>query len=302
MNSNAAYVLVTPARNEQATIESTILSVVRQTTPPKEWIIVSDGSTDQTDDIVRRYASAFPYIKLLRLEARPSRNFASVVFALEAGLAALQCTDSEYIGLIDADVRFPPNYYEQLMLKFSQHPQLGLAGGLVLDLVNGRLIHGRNNLDEVAGATQFFTRKCFVSLNGLIAIKEGGWDALTCVCARMNGYAVHSFPDLIMEHLKPRNAAFGSPLQRKWQMGQRDYALAYHPAYEFSKCVSRVWEAPLILGAISWFLGYCWAVCGRRQQTLPIKLVRFIRQEQRIKLAQLLRFRRTAVNSFSEAC
>ena len=108
--SQTSYVLVTPARNEEGTVESTIQSVLGQTLRPREWIIVSDGSTDRTDAIVERYAREHPFISLLRLDDKNARNFSSVVFATEAGCKALKTKDYDYIGLLDADVRFKPDY------------------------------------------------------------------------------------------------------------------------------------------------------------------------------------------------
>ena len=113
-----SYVLITPVRNEQATIGITIDSVIHQTVPPAEWIIVSDESTDRTDEIINEYAAKFPFIRLLRLTRRPERNFASVVFAVESGIQMLRTVDYDYIGLLDADVRFAPNYYEEVLRRF----------------------------------------------------------------------------------------------------------------------------------------------------------------------------------------
>ena len=84
------YVLITPVRNEEKTIEITLRSVINQTLTPAEWVIVSDESTDRTDEIISRYSAKYEFIQFLRLTKRPSRNFASVVFAVEAGYAALK--------------------------------------------------------------------------------------------------------------------------------------------------------------------------------------------------------------------
>ncbi len=286
-----SYVLVTPARNEEATLETTIQCVLAQTLAPQEWVIVSDGSTDRTDDIVRRHARHAPLIHFIRLDGRPARNFASVVFATDAGCRALRTRDYDFVGLLDADVRFQPDYFASLTARCAANPQLGLAVGAVRDVVDGRSWDDPQNLEAVAGATQFFRRDCFEALGGLIPVPEGGWDALTCVQARRCGYKTQTFPDLRVEHLKPRNAAFGHPLRRKWQLGLRDYALAYHPLYELLKCASRLRPPPLITGAAAWFLGYCWATCSRRRRVLAPEIVRFIREEQLDRLSRLVRRR-----------
>jgi poly-beta-1,6-N-acetyl-D-glucosamine synthase len=274
------YVLVTPVRNEEATIPATIESLIGQTVLPEKWVIVSDGSTDRTDEIVHRYCEKHAFMHLLRLDRNHAPSFASVVFAIEAGCSAVQSMDYDYIGLLDADVRFEPDYYSLLMKKFDGHPKLGLAGGWVRDRVNGRFVSGRLNLKEIAGATQFFRRSCFASLGRLVAIPEGGWDAITCVRARMNGYETRTFPELIMEHLKPRSAVFGNPIRRKWQMGIRDYALASHPLFETFKCLARILERPAIVGSMARLGGYLICHLQRRKLLLSPEIAHFIRREQ----------------------
>jgi poly-beta-1,6-N-acetyl-D-glucosamine synthase len=275
-----SYVLVTPVRNEGKTIEVTLQSVIRQTVQPIEWVIVSDESTDNTDPIVARYAAEHDFIQFLRLNGRPSRNFASVVFAVQAGLAVLKNPHYDFIGLLDADIRVAEDYYEQMLGRFAADPSLGLAGGLVLDNVGGKRIHHQQNLRDVAGAVQFFRRCCFECLGGLIAIPEGGWDAVTCVRARMAGFNTATFPDLIVDHLKPRNISEGNLFRRHWQFGVRDYALGSHPLFEAAKCCARSLESPLLLGAVARLLGYCWAGVSRRKQFLSRETMSHIRREQ----------------------
>ena len=277
-----SYVLVTPARNEAGTIEETIRSVLSQTIRPKEWVIVSDGSTDRTDEIVRAHAQAHPFISLLRLEARPKRNFSSVVFATESGVAALRTADYDFIGLLDADVRFQSDYFEILMTRFAAAPKLGLAGGVAVD-VGGNEPPDRS-LKDVAGAVQFFRRECFLSLGGLIAIREGGWDAITNVQARLNGYETRTFGDLVVDHLKPRNSAEGGAIRRKWQLGVRDYALGYHPAFELAKCALRWRERPYLIAATARWSGFAWTTLCRRPRVLPPALVAQVRREQKSRM------------------
>jgi GT2 family glycosyltransferase len=278
------YVLVTPVRNEERTIEITIQSVLAQTILPREWVIVSDESTDQTDTIISRYAREFSWLRLVQLRDRPARNFASVVFATESGIKSLQTADYAFLGLLDADVRLPKDYYAQILARFAAEPRLGLAGGLVLDWVDGRRIRNRQNLRDIAGAVQCFRRDCFEALGGLIPLPEGGWDAITCVRARMSGFRTGSFPDLIVDHLKPRNAAEGNLVRRNWQMGVRDYALASHPLFEVVKCCARCLDFPPLIGSISRLLGFGWAAVTGRKCKLTPDVVHYIRREQLTRL------------------
>lgn len=282
------YVLITPAKNEETTIGATIDSVVNQTVRPIEWVIVSDGSTDRTEDMVRAAANLNPWIHLLPLPPRAQRSFAAVVHATEKGIGALTVDDYDYIGLLDSDVRFQSDYFEKVMARFESRPRLGLAGGVVIDVGQPKNKLPRNRQD-VPGAVQFFRRNCFENLGGLIAVPEGGWDALTCVRSRMRGYETELLTDLVVDHLKPRNISEGGLLRRTWQMGIRDYALGYHPLFEFAKSFGRLLEPPLFVGSIAWWTGYCCAALQRRQRSVPGDLLKFVHDEQKKRLLQMLR-------------
>ncbi|MBL6911119.1 MAG: glycosyltransferase family 2 protein [Pirellulales bacterium] len=281
---SAAYVLVTPVYNEQAYINHTIASVLSQTILPAEWIIVSDRSTDRTDEIVKEAARERPWIKLIRVEDNNGVAFERVVLNTEKGVASISVHDYSYLGLLDADVAFQEDYFEHLMGEFSQDPKLGLAGGVAIDIGRPKDQFPRNKHD-VPGALQFFRRECFESLGGLLAIPEGGWDCITCVTARMNGYKTKLVTDLVVDHLKPRNISQGGTLKRRWQMGVRDYVLGYHPLFELLKCTSRVTrERPILLASVVWFIGYLTATLQRRKRTIPKSLLAYIQKEQMNRL------------------
>jgi poly-beta-1,6-N-acetyl-D-glucosamine synthase len=284
-----AYVLVTPTRDEEATIGETIRSVLAQTLQPEEWVIVSDGSTDRTNQILNEAAMVHPWIKVILLPQQSKRNFASVVHATEAGLKALKEEDYEFVALLDADVRFGPKYFESVIQQFLISPRLGLAGGVVIDpgKCKNKLPKNRN---DVPGAVQFFRRCCFEELGGLIAVPEGGWDGLTCARARMLGYETRLLTHLIVDHLKPRNIAEGSVLRRSWQMGVREYAVGYQPAFEFLKCLSKTCEQPIIVGAIVWWLGYFCAAIKAPNRLVPDNLLKYFRKEQKMRLLHGLLF------------
>lgn len=286
-NPSRKYVLITPARDEAATISRTIESVAGQTILPEEWVIVSDGSTDDTDRFIQEAALKRPWIRLIQLPPRPQRSFAAVVENTEKGIATLQCHNYQYLGLLDADVMFQPDYFEKLIHHFEADSQLGLAGGVVIDVGTPRNKLPRNRMD-VPGAVQFFRRSCFESIGGLIPVPEGGWDGLTCAVARMNGFSTRLCAELIVDHLKPRNVSQGGLLRRKWQMGVRDYALGYHPLFELMKCAGRLLEPPFVVGTIAWWLGYATSSIGNRPRMVPTNLVSHVRREQRLRLFPIL--------------
>jgi glycosyltransferase involved in cell wall biosynthesis len=291
MKASHQYVLVTPARNEEASIGETIESVVNQTVRPAEWVVVSDGSTDRTDEIVSAAARVHSWIRLLSLPPRPQRSFAAVVHATETGIRALRGSDYEYVGLLDSDVRFQPDYFERVIQHFEASPRLGLAGGVVVDLSSRKDCLPRNRQD-VPGAVQFFRRTCFKALGGLIAVPEGGWDGLTCAQARMAGFETRLLTDLVVDHLKPRNVSEGGWLRRKWKMGVRDYAVGCHPLFEACKCLGHLSEPPVFVGAIAWWIGYCCAAIQSHERLVPPDLLQFLRAEQKQRLLWKLGFRR----------
>jgi glycosyltransferase involved in cell wall biosynthesis len=284
------YLLVTPAKNEEAVIGRTIAAVIGQTVHPAEWVIVSDGSTDGTDALVEEAARDHPWIRLIRLDAGHTRCFAAVVRNTMLGIRSATIRDHTHLGLIDADIEMAPDYFETLLDRFARDPLLGLAGGLVVD--PGMPVKPPSNLHDVPGAVQLFRRLCFDRMGGLTPVAEGGWDAVSCVQARMAGFRTRLFPDLVVRHLKPRNVSQGGAIRRKWQLGVRDQALGYHPLFEAVKCTSRIGESPAILGAVARWIGFCQASLMRRKRTLEPDVVNHLRSEQLARLRTITNFRR----------
>lgn len=290
MSSNHGYILVTPTKNEEAHIGAAIDSVVKQTVRPRQWIIVNDGSTDHTTEIVQAASERHPWISQVVLLPRAQRNFAAVVHATVAGLRVLEVRDYAFVGLLDSDVRFEADYFSSVLQEFAASPRLGLAGGVVIDVGLPRHILPLNRQD-VPGAVQFFRRECFERLGDLIAIPEGGWDALTCVRARMLGYETRLLTTLIVDHLKPRNSGEGGIFRRKWQMGFRDHALGNHPLFELFKCVGMLFRKPYLLSAMACWLGFCTASIGGRKRIITRDLIAFIRREQIARVRNVIRLR-----------
>lgn len=273
------YILITPVKDEEALIGETIDSVVTQSLLPQQWVIVNDGSTDRTANIVHAAAEKHPWIRLVNLKVRPERSFDAVVRAAETGVHAITVNNYQYVGLLDADLRFRSDYFEKLIKRFETNPRCGLGGGMVIDL--GKPKHQLpRNLQNVPGASQFYRRKCFEDLGGLIAIPEGGWDTITCIQARMLGYETHLFTDLVIDHLKPRNISKGGMIRRTWHMGVRDYALGYHPVFEVFKCIGLITKQPFFFAAAVWLFGYFAATLAKHDRQIPDNILQFSETEQ----------------------
>lgn len=274
------YILVTAACNEQEIIEKTIHSVINQIHKPVEWIIISDGSTDNTETIVSNYASKNSFIKLLTNNKKEGRDFASKVYAINIGLKNIETFDYDFIGILDADVSFDEDYYSLLIEKFKKNPNLGIAGGNYFDIINGKKVPVQQSPNSVRGATQFFRRKCFDQIGNLLPMKYGGEDAAACFSARMYGWETKSFPDMLVIHHRPTGFAGKNLLKTRLRDGYVEYNLGYHPLFQFVKCVKRVTQNPYFIGSFIRFIGFWIARFKFKNNNVPTQIRTFIRKEQ----------------------
>ena len=279
--STARYVLITPVRNEAEHISHTLDSVLAQTTRPQRWVIVSDGSTDATDEIVRRYAEENSLIRFLRREPDPNRNFGSKVRAIQCGLERLADVEYEYIGNLDGDVAFTPEYFEKLFDQFESDPKLGIGGGLIHEMIAGRWTPAvMSPTWSVSGAVQMFRRECFDQVGGYIPLPYGGVDAVAEGMARMHGWRVRTFTDLPVHHYGRVGAVGRSVLRAFYDKGRREYVIGYHPVFGAVRSISRMRAAPFVVGGLSYAAGFYGAVLQRRKPAVPPEYVRFLRREQ----------------------
>jgi len=278
------YILITPARNEEACIEKPLQSVVAQSHLPKKWVIVSDGSTDRTDAIVREYAARYPFIELVRAAEQGTRNFGSKVAAFNAGYARVSNLKYDLIGNLDADVSFDPDYFALLLERFSHDARLGLGGGIIREKVGERFVTQTISRNSVAGAVQLFRRGCFEEIGGYIPLTAGGIDSAAEIMARMHGWNVQTFPELEVLHHRRVSIGKGKMWTTYFQKGKNDFLLGYHPLFELMKCIYRVMEKPYLLGStLAWF-GYVWAWFRGCKFQLPAEAVQFLRTEQLARL------------------
>jgi len=285
--SDACYVLITAARNEEACIEKTILAIVAQTRLPGKWVIVSDGSTDRTDEIVRQYAAQHEFIELLRITGQEDRDFASKVNAINAGYERLEGLDYAFIGILDADITFGSDYYQGVLARFAEDPRLGIAGGEIRDLYDGQAHKVSMGEHSVRGAVQLFRRACYEDIGGLVPLRTGGEDTVAEIQARMKGWKVATFPEIQGLHLKPTGRQYGpSMLLVRFRQGLQEYQLGYHPLFAMVKSLSRLSERPWFVGGLCRLGGYCYGIIRREKRSLSDETIRFLRNEQmqRLKL------------------
>lgn len=283
------YVIVTAAYNEEALIEGLISSVISQTLSPQRWIIVSDGSTDRTDAIVKEYVNRYPFIELLRITEDHPRNFAAQANAINVGFGQLSNYDYDYIGNLDADVSFQPTYFERLIGYFENDKTLGLAGGSICEYCNGAFRPRKGNRAySVANAVQLFRRECHEALEERYSVLPyGGHDWHAEVVARMKGWRVQTFSDLEVWHHRPTGA--GADIWRHlFRQGFMDYSIGVHPLFELVKLCARVHSHPYVLGAGTRMLGFMVAYIRCERKGVSEEFANYLRKEQLMRLRELL--------------
>lgn len=278
------YALVTPARNEARYIRLTLDSMAAQTHPPVRWVIVSDGSTDGTDDIVREYCATLPWLRLVRLPEQRDRSFAAKVSSFNAGMRALEGLAFEIIGNLDADISFDADYFAFLLGKFSDNPRLGVAGTPFVE-DGAHYDYGFTNIEHVSGACQLFRRECFDAIGGYVPIKGGGIDWTAVTTARMRGWKTRTFTEKTCLHHRPMGTGgSGSKIRGLFRHGQKDYFLGGHGLWQFCRSLYQMTRPPYVVGGLALLGGYSWAFARRVKRPVSAELVRFHRAEQMARL------------------
>jgi glycosyltransferase involved in cell wall biosynthesis len=290
------YVLITAARNEDGYIEKTICSVLSQTRLPLRWVIVSDGSTDRTDEIVKQYARQHNWIDLLRMPEHRERQFAAKAHCFNAGFARVRDLDFDIIGNLDADITFDPDYIEFLLGRFASDPKLGVAGTpYVEDLdrpASHTYAHQFAQLEHVSGACQLFRRECFDDVGGYEPIKGGAIDWIAVTTARMKGWRTRTFLEKACFHHRKLGTGTDSLLMVRFRYGKKAYSVGGHPLWELLRAVFQMKERPFFFGGTFFLAGYLWAYLTKMDRPISSRLIDFHRAEQMTRLRHALsRFR-----------
>jgi glycosyltransferase involved in cell wall biosynthesis len=277
------YVLITAARNEEDLIENTIRSVISQTVLPDRWMIVSDGSTDKTDEIVARYARSHPWIESIRMPEHRDRSFAAKADCFNAGYGKIRQRPYAIIGNLDADITFGPDYFEFLLARFGENPRLGVAG---TPFVEGTAHYDFRyaSTEHVSGACQMFRRECFEEIGGYVPIKGGGIDWLAVTTARMKGWTTRTFVEKTCHHHRKIGTGDSGPWAAIFKYGRKNYMLGNHPLWQISRSVFQMRRKPYILGGVLLMSGYVWGYLTRLQRPLSRELLTFYRGEQMRRL------------------
>lgn len=278
------YVVITPARNEIQFLGLTLESMVAQTVRPLRWMIVSDGSTDGTDELVLKYAAQHPWIELVRMPERGERNFAGKIHAFNAGYARVQDLKFDVMASLDADISFDPEYFSFLLAKLTADPALGLVGTPFKDGPNDIYDYRFVNIEHVSGACQVFRRECYQQIGGYVPVKGGGVDFVAVTTARMRGWKTRTYTEKICLHHRVMGTAQHGTLKAKFRTGVKDYALGNHVLWELFRTFYQMTKKPFFIGGLMMVSGYIWSLLRGAKRPVSDELVAFCRHEQMARL------------------
>ena len=248
------YVIITPVRDEEEHIQSTIESVRQQTVRPSVWMIVDDGSTDRTAEIADRAAVELPWVRVIHRTNRGFRKSGGgVMEAFYEGYNALPSLDWEFLVKLDGDLSFAPDYFESCFARFQKDPELGIGGGDIHHDIDGKRKVEVNPRFHVRGATKIYRRACWDAIGGLWP--ASGWDTIDEVKANMLGWKTYSFADLNLLHHRLTGSEEGLVRDRV-KHGMACYISGYHPLFVAASCLRRIAQKPYVLGSAAIVYGF----------------------------------------------
>lgn len=278
------YVIISPVRNEGKFVPMTLDSLCRQTIRPCRWVIVNDGSTDDTGKIADEAARQHDWISVVHRADRGFRQAGGgVIDAFYSGYQLVEKQTWDYIVKLDGDVSFEKDYFEKCFSQFDAEARLGIGGGLICNLRNGALVE-ESNIDpafHVRGATKIYRAECWREIGGLL--KAPGWDTLDEVKANMMGWKTRTFRNIQTVHHRPAGGAYGT-----WanfvKNGLANYIAGYHPVFMLTKCARRVFVKPYGVQAIGLLAGFVKGYIKRIPQVNDPALIKYFRQQQMNRL------------------
>jgi poly-beta-1,6-N-acetyl-D-glucosamine synthase len=272
------YIVITPVRDEEEHLESTILSMIAQTIRPVEWVIVNDGSVDGTARIIDEAAARVPWIRAVHRQNRGFRKSGGgVVEAFNDGLSAITNSDWDFIVKLDGDLAFEAGYFESCFEMFRLDPRLGVGGGVICYLEED----GSKRFEEcpafhVRGATKIYRRACWEAIGGFWPAP--GWDTIDEVKANMHSWSTRSFGDLHLVHHRLTGSADG-PWRGLIKNGLANYISGYHPLFMLAKCGSRLLHGQ-VRASLALFYGFVTGYLNRIPQVRDPEMIRYLRVQQ----------------------
>jgi len=291
---NRRYVIISPVRDEEKYLNDTIDCIINQTEKPVKYILVDDGSTDKTGDIIQDAAKKCPWIVYVPRINRGERKVgAGVIEAFYEGLNEIRTSDYDYICKMDGDLTIGSKYFEALFNIFEHDPYLGSASGkLFLDQGNGKLVEERISDESVLGGVLCSRKKCFEDIGGFV--RQVMWDGIAYHRSRMAGWRTRSFrdPDLMIYDHRLMGSSHKSIYHGRIRWGWGQYFMGSHPLYILAVGLYRMMERPFIIGGILIVLGYLkgWMTHAPRYEYPGFRDSLHAWQLERLKIGTRLEF------------
>jgi glycosyltransferase involved in cell wall biosynthesis len=277
-----SYVLISPCRNEAAYMRETLDSVIAQSLRPAKWVIVDDGSTDDTPRILAEYARRHDWIEIVTRGDRGGRSVGpGVIEAFYAGYRTISPDDYEYLCKLDLDLRLAPRYFEILAARMAANPRIATCSGKAYFEARGRLVSERNGDDTSMGASKFYRVSCFKAIGGFV--REVMWDGIDCHRCRMKGWIACSWddPELRFLHLRPMGSSQQSIYAGRMRHGAGQYFMGTGFLYMAASAASRLNHKPYVLGALAMVWGWLRSALERRRRFEDPEFRRALRAYQR---------------------
>ncbi|MFN0241288.1 MAG: glycosyltransferase [Planctomycetota bacterium] len=283
MSESGRYVIVSPCRDEARYMVRTLDSVARQTRPPDLWVVVDDGSSDDTPRILARYAERLPYLRVVRRDDRGRRSVGpGVIEAFSAGYRTVEADSFEYLCKLDLDLELPPRYFETLIARMEAEPRLGSCSGKPYAPHDDGVPTIERSGDEMSvGMTKFYRTSCFREIGGFQP--HVMWDGIDCHRCRMLGWSAKSFddPELRFLHLRPMGSSEGGIWRGRWRHGTGQWFMGTSLSFMSASAISRAFEPPRVTGALAMWLGYVTSMLKRAPRLDEPEFRAFVRRYQR---------------------
>lgn len=278
----SGYVLISPCRDEVDYIQTTIDSIVNQSQRPAKWIIVDDGSTDGTQDIIAAAASQHDFIEIVRRGDRGTRSVGpGVIEAFYAGYDAINPSDYDYICKIDVDLDIPPEYFATLIARMEENPRIGTCSGKpYFRGQDGELVSERCGDENSVGMIKLYRRQCFEEIGGFV--RQVMWDGIDCHRCRMLGWIAVSWdePALRFIHLRPMGSSQKSIFTGRARHGAGQYFMGTGIPYMAASAVYRMVVPPYVVGGGMMLYGYLKAMVTGQDRYGDEKFRQFLHSYQ----------------------
>lgn len=276
------YLLISPCRDEARYMRQTLDSVLAQSIRPAMWVIVDDGSTDETPEVLARYSERHPWIRIVTRSDRGRRSVGpGVVDAFYAGYETVEPEDYDYLCKLDLDLRLPPRYFETLMSRMEADPRIATCSGKAYVERNGTLVSENHGDDTSLGMTKFYRVSRFRAIGGFV--REVMWDGIDCHRCRMMGWTACSWddPELRFVHLRSMGSSQQSIYAGRMRHGYGQYYMGTGFAYMLASSIYRLAEKPYVLGGLAILLGWVKSALERKPRYHDPRFRAFLRRYQR---------------------